>query len=132
MSMTAFVLELVLLVVLIAAALLCWRVDRRLRALREGQDGLRDTVRTLDEAVERARASLAALDRASRGAGVELQDQVREARALADELRLLTDAGERSAGRLAQARRRPEGERKPHETAPRRAPSPSGPLDAVR
>jgi hypothetical protein len=45
---------------------MCWRVDRRLRALRNGQDGLKDTITALNDAVDRARASLAALDRASK------------------------------------------------------------------
>jgi len=125
MSPAVLVFEAVVLVVLAGAAFMCWRVDRRLRALRSGQDGLRDTVRALDEAVERARASLAALDRASKGAGADLQDSVREARALADELRLLSEAGEARAERLAGSRRRaepPSGSARPR----------SKPLDTVR
>jgi hypothetical protein len=128
MSFAVLVFEAVVLVVLAGAGIMCWRVDRRLRALRDGQDGLRETVVALDEAVERARASLAALDRASKGAGADLQDSVREARALADELRLLTEAGDQRAERLSGPRRRAEPA-----ASSRPAPRSGGrPLDTVR
>lgn len=66
MSMAAFLFEALIGVLLIGAAVMCWRVDRRLKALRDGQDGLKETVAALNDAVDRARAGLASLDRASK------------------------------------------------------------------
>lgn len=105
MSMAAFVFEVLVALLLVGAAVMCWRVDQRLKALRDGQDGLRDTVAGLNDAVDRARAALAALDRASRESGEVLEARTREARALADELRLLAGAGERGLERFERPRR---------------------------
>lgn len=105
MSLAAFVFEALIALLLVGAAVMCWRVDRRLKTLREGQDGLRETVSALNDAVDRARAGLAALDRASRESGEVLETRTREARALADELRLLMGAGERNMERFERPRR---------------------------
>ena len=105
MSMAAFLFEALIGVLLVGAAIMCWRVDRRLKALRDGQDGLKETVAALNDAVDRARAGLASLDRASKETGEALDQRTREARALADELRLLTSAGETRLERFERARR---------------------------
>ncbi|MCH8520419.1 DUF6468 domain-containing protein [Glycocaulis sp.] len=107
--MAAFVFEVIVALLLVGAAMMCWRVDRRLKALRDGQDGLRDTVAGLNDAVDRARAALAALDRASRESSEVLEARTREARALADELRLLAGAGERGLERFERPRRSAPG-----------------------
>ena len=105
MSLAAFLFEALIGVLLVGAAVMCWRVDRRLKALRDGQDGLKETVSALNDAVDRARAGLAALDRASKETGEVLEQRTHEARALADELRLLTSAGETRLDRFDRARR---------------------------
>ncbi|MEQ8434611.1 MAG: DUF6468 domain-containing protein [Oceanicaulis sp.] len=94
MTFASLAFEGLVCVLLLAAAVMCWRVDRRLRALRDGQDGLKDTIGALNDAVDRARASLAALDRASREQGASLKSEVEHARTLCDELRYLNDQGE--------------------------------------
>ena len=110
MSMAAFLFEALIGVLLIGAAVMCWRVDRRLKALRDGQDGLKETGAALNpgEAVftlVAPRAGLASLDRASKETGAVLEQRTVEARALADELRLLTSAGETRLDRFDRARR---------------------------
>lgn len=120
MTLASLAFEALICVLLIAAAVMCWRVDRRLRALRDGQDGLKDTIGALNDAVDRARASLAALDRAAKDQGARLKSEVEQARKLADELRFLTDEGEVRAER-AEARGRRE------RAAPAR-PAPAQPL----
>ncbi|XBQ15104.1 MAG: DUF6468 domain-containing protein [Oceanicaulis sp.] len=105
MSIASLAFEALVCVLLLAAAVMCWRVDRRLRAMREGQDGLRDTIGALNNAVDRARASLAALDRASRENGAALREEVETARKLADELRFLNDDAEAKAERGVRGRR---------------------------
>ena len=106
MSIAALAYEALVCVLLAAAAVMCWRVDRRLRALRSGQDGLKDTITDLNDAVDRARASLAALDRASKDQGAALKSDVDAARRLADELRFLTDRGEDQAQAVLARRER--------------------------
>ena len=109
MSAYVLIFEGLVALLMLGAGIMCWRVDRRLKALREGQDGLKATIGALNDAVDRARASLAALDRASKESGGELKTRVEEARRLADELRILSGAGEARAERLASASRRRAG-----------------------
>ncbi|MEE2567056.1 DUF6468 domain-containing protein [Hyphobacterium marinum] len=101
MTYAGLIFEGAVAVLLLVAAVMMWRVDAKLRALKSGQDGIRQSVIALDEATDRARASLAALQRATRESGDELEDSVREARRLSDELRLLTSGAERRADALA-------------------------------
>lgn len=109
MTLASLAFEALVCVLLLAAAVMCWRVDRRLRALRDGQDGLKDTIGALNDAVDRARASLAALDRASREQGASLKAEVEHARTLCDELRFLNDQGEARFDRVEPRGRRPRG-----------------------
>jgi hypothetical protein len=104
-------------------------VDRRLRALRNGQDGLKDTITALNDAVDRARASLVALDRASKEQGAALRSDVDAARRLADELRFLTDEGEARAARASTRRRPAEASLDNEATRPERG---SARLDALK
>ena len=105
MSFAVFMFESLIAVLLVAAIYMCWRVDQRMKALRSGQDGMRQTITELNEAVERARASLAALDRAAKEHGQSLHDEVKRAEVLSEELAFLNGAGERRANRLANPRR---------------------------
>ncbi|MCG8441581.1 MAG: DUF6468 domain-containing protein, partial [Caulobacterales bacterium] len=59
--------------VLVVAAFLCWRVDRRLAMLRSGQDGVAASIAELANAVARAQASVAQLKAAGEDAGAELE-----------------------------------------------------------
>ncbi|MGJ3230308.1 MAG: DUF6468 domain-containing protein [Oceanicaulis sp.] len=132
MSIASLAFEALVCVLLLAAAVMCWRVDRRLRALREGQDGLKDTIGALNDAVDRARASLAALDRASKEHGAALKAEVEHARTLCDELRFLSDQGE---ARFERAEARTRRERPSPRPAEPRAPEPAASktrLDALK
>ncbi|MAL09251.1 MAG: hypothetical protein CMF74_06270 [Maricaulis sp.] len=104
MTLAALAFEGVVAVLLLVAAVMMWRVDRKLSALRNGQDGVRQAVISLDEATDRARASLAALQRATREGGEDLERTVREARSVADELRLLTSGADRRSESIAGTR----------------------------
>ncbi|MEE2526184.1 DUF6468 domain-containing protein [Hyphobacterium sp. HN65] len=119
MTLASLVFEGAVALLIFLSAIMLWRVDSKLRALRSGQDGIRSSIIALDEASERARASLAALQRAARESGETLENNVKRAQSLADELRLLVDAGDRQAEGLAARPRRktiaehfPEGGRK--------------------
>lgn len=93
-------LEGVVCLFLIATIIYCAMLDRRLRAMRSGQDGLRDLVRDLNAATSQAVSAIENLKQASAATGEDLGERVRRARALADELALMLEAGDRIADRL--------------------------------
>ncbi len=97
MTMAGLIFEIGVAALLVVVALLSLRVDARLRALREGRDGVAQAVKALDDAVARAHASVAALTQSSQDAGAELAREVERARGLTDELRLMAPTG-RGAG----------------------------------
>jgi len=111
MTLAALVFEGLVAALLLVAVVMCWRVDRRLSALKKGQDGVQASVIALNEATDRARASLAALDRATRQSGEVLEQRVAEARKLSDELRLMTSQADRTADSLSSRRPAPSRRR---------------------
>lgn len=108
MTLAGLVFEGVVAGLLLLAVIMCWRVDRRLNALKTGQDGVRESVVQLNDATDRARAALAALERATRENGDILERRVQDARALSDELRLMTGKADRTADTMT---RRPARKR---------------------
>ena len=96
----AITLELTLTVLLAATLVYCILLERRLAAVRKGQDGLKTMIGELDAAISGAGASLRALKSAAAQAAETLDDRLRRGRALADELSLMTSSGERIAERF--------------------------------
>jgi hypothetical protein len=97
------VLELFLSGLLAATLVYCIVLERRLASVRKGQDGLRKMIGELNGAIAHAGASLRALKTAAGEAAETLDDRLRRARALADELSLLSTSGERIAERFDRA-----------------------------
>ena len=100
----SLIVEVTLAMLLCATLICCVRLDRRLRHLRNDQESLSATVRALNAAVSAAQASLAGLRAAAQDADESLGRKVSSARGLADELSVLTSAGERIAARIEGAR----------------------------
>jgi hypothetical protein len=122
MSMLSLAFEAVVALALVAAAILCWRLDRRLSALKSGQDGVRQAVIELAEATARAQASVRELRQTSEEAGRELGAKIGAARAVADELNILGAAGARRIRDRAEAQEEGgEPVRKPRAPNRRRA-----------
>jgi ABC-type transporter Mla subunit MlaD len=96
----AFALELTLTFLLAATLVYCIVLERRLSAVRRGQEGLKTMIGELNAAISGAGASLRALKAAAAGAADTLDDRLKRARALADELSLLSSSGERIAERF--------------------------------
>jgi hypothetical protein len=96
----ALLVEIALTVLLAATLVYCAVLERRLAALRKGQDGFRATVAELNTAITAAGASMRLLKTAATGAAATLEEQTSGARALIDELALLTASGERIAERI--------------------------------
>ncbi len=104
-------LEGIVAMLLVATIGYCAMIDRRLRAMRSGQDGLRDLIRELSLATEQAADAIARLRDASNATGQKLSEQVTRGRGLADELAFMLEAGNDIANRLGNidARRAPAG-----------------------
>jgi F0F1-type ATP synthase membrane subunit c/vacuolar-type H+-ATPase subunit K len=100
----SLIVEMTLLGLLAATIFFCARLEKRIRSLRADQAGLGATIAALNSAIGAAQASLAGLKSVAREADEKLARNVGQARALADELALLSSAGERIASRFEAAR----------------------------
>lgn len=94
------IVEIALSALLAATLVYCALLERRLTALRKGQDGLKDIIAELNGSIADAGASMRMLKAAASGAAETLDSRARRARDLADELSLLTASGERIAARI--------------------------------
>jgi hypothetical protein len=99
----SFILELALTVLLSLTLIYCIVLERRLAAVRKGQEGLKSTIGDLNAAISGAGASLRALKSAAGEAAELLDTRLKRARGLADELALLSSSGERIAERFDRA-----------------------------
>lgn len=94
------ILDLLVAGLLVATLYYCFRLDRRLRTFRSGQDGLHAVVNRLDAATETARRTIEELKSIAGVAGEQLEKRARGAQALVDELKLIVESGENLAARL--------------------------------
>jgi hypothetical protein len=99
MTMTFFV-EVALEILLAATLGYCVLLERRLAAVRKGQEGLSRTIGELNMAIAGAGASLRALKAAAGEAAGTLDDRLKRARLHIDELAVLTGSAERIADRI--------------------------------
>lgn len=83
-STLGWFLNLMLLGLLGACLVFCWRLDRKLSLLRNGQDGLREAAQELTEATRHAEAAVRNLRTTAMEAGRDLQTRIDEARGLSD------------------------------------------------
>ena len=97
----SLIVEIVLTLLLAATLVYCAILERRLSALRKNQDGFKDTITELNEAIVTASTSMRMLKSSVAGAAETLDDRLSRARNLSDELALLTNSGERIAQRIA-------------------------------
>lgn len=88
MSPITLVLEGALALLLAACLFYCWRLDRKLSALRAGQDGIRDAARELLESVASAEAAVRTMRQTAHEAGRDLQGRIDTALALSEKLGL--------------------------------------------
>ena len=86
MSPITLVLEAALGILLAACLFYCWRLDRKLSALRSGQDGIREAARELNASVAAAEAAVRNLRQAAHETGRDLQARIDTAGALAEKL----------------------------------------------
>ncbi|MEQ9146367.1 MAG: DUF6468 domain-containing protein [Parvibaculaceae bacterium] len=98
---TDFLLDGLVAILLVATIFYSALLDRRLKALRSGQDGLRHTIDQLNTATARAEVSIGQLKQASGEVDSGLSEQVRRARSVADELSVMVTSGNKLADRLS-------------------------------
>lgn len=91
MSIIGLVMNLLLAGLLLAALFMGWRLNGRLKALRDSHDGFAIAVRELNSAAARAEQGLADLRAATDEAVDELADRIEKGRALATRLERLID-----------------------------------------
>lgn len=101
---TDLLLDGLVAVLLGATIFFCAMLDRRLKALRSGQDGLKQTIDQLNTATARAEVSIAQMKQVSGQLDDGLTQQMRDARTLADELSVMVASGNKVAGNLGMAR----------------------------
>ena len=102
--MTLTIIAQIVLQVLLAATLCyCIVLERRLAAVRKGQEGLRNIIGELNMAIAGAGSSIRALKSSAAEAAVTLDDRLKRARLHIDELSVLTASGERIAQRMESA-----------------------------
>jgi hypothetical protein len=99
MTMTFYV-EVALEVLLAATLVYCILLERRLAAVRKGQEGLHRTIGELNMAIAGAGASLRALKTAGGEAAGTLDERLKRARLHIDELAVLCGSAERIAERI--------------------------------
>ena len=95
-----FAAELILEVLLAATLCYCIVLERRLSAVRKGQEGLARMVGELNMAIAGAGASLRALKAAAGESAATLDERLKRARLHIDELSVLAASGERIAQRM--------------------------------
>ncbi|MEP6830939.1 MAG: DUF6468 domain-containing protein [Rhizomicrobium sp.] len=95
-----FYVEVALEILLAATLGYCVLLERRLAAVRKGQEGLSRTIGELNMAISGAGASLRALKSAAGEAAGTLDDRLKRARLHIDELAVLTGSAERIADRI--------------------------------
>jgi ABC-type transporter Mla subunit MlaD len=97
------IVELALTGLLAVTLVYCIVLERRLAAVRRGQEGLKSTIGELNGAITHAGASMRALKATASGAAETLDERLARARAIIDELSLLTASGDRIAERFDRA-----------------------------
>jgi Domain of unknown function (DUF6468) len=98
-----FLVEVTLEILLATTLCYCILLERRLAAVRKGQEGLSRTIGELNMAIAGAGASLRALKSAAGEAAQTLDERLKRARLYIDELSVLTASGERIAVRMEDA-----------------------------
>jgi hypothetical protein len=116
-----FFLEALVALLLIVTVGYCWQLNRRLAALRGAQGELGRLIEDFGRATRSAEQAIQELKRAGAESGQQLDERVRQARALCDELTVMTQAGNGLAERLERGAsgRRPVEEDSPRPRAPR-------------
>ena len=101
---TTIVIDGIVIVLLAATILSAFRLERKLEGLRNAQTAFADVTKELNAAAARAEASVRGLKSAAESSGQALDDRIKRARSVGDELAMLLQAGQRASERTDGAR----------------------------
>ena len=127
-----FYADLALSFLLALTLVYCIVLERRLAAVRRGQEGLKTHIGELNMAISGAGASLRALKAAAGEAAQTLDERLKRARLHIDELSVITASGERIAQRLEGSVERGAPARAARSEQPLPSASIMGRLDSLR
>lgn len=96
-------IEIVVATLLVATCAYCFILNRRLKALKDGQEELKAAIATFDQASRRAEENLARMEKNSLNMGRDLAGVMGRANALVSELSVMVSAGDHIAGRIETA-----------------------------
>lgn len=101
--MTPGLVDTALVALLVATCGYCFVLNRRLKAVREGQASLENAIAAFDAAAANAQSSLTRMEIDGATTGRELAGAIGRAEALAGDLSVMVAAGDRIASRLEAA-----------------------------
>ena len=97
---TGFILDFVILVLLGITILYAARLSFFMRTFQEGRRDLIKLIEALSKNIEQAERSIQGMHNAAASSGASLQDVIKEAKFLSDELQFMNQSGDALAGRL--------------------------------
>jgi len=115
------VIDAIVIALLGATIFYAFRLERRLEAMRSTQASLAKVIVELNTAAARAEAGIQGLKATAQSSGHVLDEKIKRARAIADELSFLVQTGDRLGHRIETSRQ-----------APAQRPQPRGFGDMVR
>ena len=98
------IIDVVVIALLGATIFYALRLEQKLANMRSAQAALADVIRELNTSASRAEAGIQGLKAAAASSGQALDEKIKRARSLADEIELLLQSGERLGQRLETAR----------------------------
>ena len=101
---TGLIIDVVVIALLGATIFYALRLEQKLANMRSAQAALADVIRELNTSASRAEAGIQGLKAAAASSGQALDEKIKRARSLADEIDLLLQSGERLGQRLETAR----------------------------
>jgi hypothetical protein len=101
---TGLIIDVTVIALLAVTIFYAFRLERRLANMRNAQTALAEVIGELNTAAARAEAGIHGLKGAAASSGQTLDEKIKRARALADELGLLLQAGDRLGQRIEAAR----------------------------
>jgi Domain of unknown function (DUF6468) len=119
--MWAFAIDMVFITLLVTTIVFAFRLERRLASLRGTKEQLAAVIGELNAAAARAEAGIRGLKSAAETTGATLEDRVKRARSLNDDLTVLVQTGQRVAQKLELVRPAPRPREEPRYDAPRAA-----------
>src|SRR5882672_4095038 len=102
--MWSFAIDMVFITLLVTTIVFAFRLERRLASLRGTKEQLAAVIGELNAAAARAEAGIRGLKSAAETTGATLEERVKRARSLNDDLAVLVQSGQRVAQKLELAR----------------------------